>query len=139
MNASAQGYYFIDSRDEYEAAIRRGPHGPCGPFGPMPILLVPMRPAALTTRRPLATHPAPSRPTSFDYAARPAALDRIGSRAVAPHATPPKICGGCGTPVTAAWLLWNVCICGRVRPPTPREESARLQLRLQLALPARGA
>ena len=78
------------------------------PRGPLPIRLIPIRPVASTVRRPITT--------------------------VRPLARPPKKCV-CGMAVASPWLAWNVCRCGRVRPPTPREESASLRL----ALAARGA
>jgi hypothetical protein len=128
----------VETIEEYRAAIDRAPRVPCGPLGPLPILLIPSRAAAPTTRRrPLLVHRPPARPASpLASAPRMTTLDRSAARAVAPPATLPKKCGGCGTPVATPWLLWNVCnCCGRVRPPAPTEQATRL--RHQLA--ARGA
>jgi hypothetical protein len=125
----SENYYFTNLREEYSAAILRAPHGP------LPILLVPMRRAARPDRRPSAAHDTVPRATarSATPATRATVIDRNSSRGVAPHATTPKKCA-CGIAVATPWLLWSVCAsCGRVRPPTPREEFARLQLRLQLA------
>ncbi len=128
-------YYWTDSLDEYRAAISRVPRGPCGPLGPLPTALIPMRVGAPTLRRPIAAPRTSARPPApFAYGRRFTALDRSGSHAVAPQATQPKKCGGCGTPVATPWLLWNVCACGRVRPPTPTEEAAQMRLRLALAV-----
>lgn len=120
----------------------QAPWGPCGPLVEPPVFLIPMsdvraRAASLQpiTRWPTITPRTLARPARVAYGPRFTALDRSGSRAVATTApTPPKKCTGCGTPVATRWELWNICRCGRVRPPSPAEQSAQLRLRLALAL-----